>query len=43
MHKKLSADAYDLLKKLLEKDPKLRISAAEALNHPWFNTITKND
>jgi serine/threonine protein kinase len=25
----------DLLKKMLEKDPKKRITAAEALKHPW--------
>jgi len=43
MHKKLSPEAYDLLKKLLEKDPKIRMSAAEALNHNWFNTINKNE
>ena len=27
----------DLLKKMLEKDPKKRISASEALNHDFFS------
>eukprot|EP01017_Pseudomicrothorax_dubius_P024022 TRINITY_DN2556_c0_g1_i5.p1 TRINITY_DN2556_c0_g1~~TRINITY_DN2556_c0_g1_i5.p1 ORF type:complete len:221 (-),score=28.63 TRINITY_DN2556_c0_g1_i5:130-792(-) len=33
----ISSIAKDLLMKLLSKDPGKRISAAEALNHPWFN------
>ena len=33
----LSADAVDLLRRLLESDPKKRISAAEACHHVWFN------
>ena len=32
---KVSEEAIDLLSKLLHKDFKTRISAAEALNHPW--------
>ena len=32
----LSNSGKDLIKKLLVKDPKKRISASEALNHPWF-------
>lgn len=28
--------AYDILKRMLEKDPRLRISAQEALRHPYF-------
>ena len=26
-----------MIKKLLEKDPKLRPEASEALTHPWFH------
>ena len=33
---KLSNSAKDLIKKLLIMDPKKRISAQDALNHPWF-------
>ena len=34
--KNVSNEAKDLIKKLLAYDPKERISAAEALQHPWF-------
>ena len=27
----------DLLEKMIQKDPKLRISAENALNHPYFS------
>lgn len=33
----LSDVGYDLLGRLLEMDPAKRISAAEALKHPWFS------
>ena len=33
---KLSKNAIDLIQKLLNKDINKRISAREALNHPWF-------
>jgi calcium-dependent protein kinase len=33
---KISSEGKDLIKKLLEMNPKRRISAADALNHPWF-------
>jgi len=36
---KISEDAKDLIRKMLVKDPSERISAAEALKHPW---MTKN-
>ncbi|CAH8275785.1 unnamed protein product [Arabidopsis lyrata] len=32
----ISESAKDLVRKLLTKDPKLRISAAQALEHPWI-------
>lgn len=32
----LSECGLDLLQKLLAYDPEARISAAEALQHPWF-------
>ena len=34
---KISKEAQDLVKKLLEKDPEKRVTAAEALSHSWFN------
>ena len=33
---KLSGDALDLLKRMLEKNPVQRISVHEALKHPWI-------
>ena len=37
----IEPDALDLLSKLLTYDPDQRISAEEALNHPYFNEIHK--
>ena len=34
---KVSDAGKDLIKQLLQHDPKKRISAMEALRHPWFN------
>ena len=34
----LSAHAKDLIFKLLQYDPKKRLSAEEAIEHPWFKT-----
>lgn len=34
----MSPSAKDLVSRLLEKDPYKRISAADALAHPWFHT-----
>ena len=33
---RISSNALDLIQKLLNKDVEKRISAKEALNHPWF-------
>lgn len=32
----LSEEAQSLIKGLLEKDPATRLTAAQALTHPWF-------
>jgi len=32
----VSEEAQDLISKMLEVDPEERISAREALSHPWF-------
>ena len=37
----VSAEAKDLIKKLLDKNPVTRLSAVDAMSHPWFNDITK--
>lgn len=37
--KRVSADAKDLLQRMIKVEPRARISAAEILNHPW---ITKH-
>ncbi len=37
----LTDKGYDLLKKLLIYDPERRLSAEEALRHPWFNENPK--
>ena len=39
----ISEDAKDLIRKLLEYSPEKRLSAEEALNHPWFvKTLGEN-
>ena len=40
---KISNDAKDLIKKLLEKNPKKRISPFEAMKHPWIIKYAKNN
>ena len=32
----LSTKGFNLLKRMLELNPEKRISASEALSHPWF-------
>lgn len=36
--KTISADAKNLVERLLERDPTKRLTAAEALAHPWFES-----
>jgi len=38
----LDADGYDLLEKLLQYDPNKRLTAASALQHPYFKSDTSN-
>ena len=37
----LSNEAKDIIKKILEVDPKKRLNFEEIKNHPWFNIIDK--
>ncbi|XP_010536433.1 PREDICTED: calcium-dependent protein kinase 29 [Tarenaya hassleriana] len=37
----ISEDAKDLIRKMLKRDPKKRITAAEALEHPWMKADSK--
>lgn len=41
MYQKLPLDWLDLMKRLLEKDPKKRITASEALDHEFFSNDSK--
>lgn len=40
LHEKVKAspEALDLLSKMLIYNPKKRITAFDAINHPWFKT-----
>lgn len=38
----LDASGVDLLGRMLALDPNRRISAKEALRHPWFNDLDKS-
>jgi len=40
---RLSAECVDLVKKLMERDPERRISAAAALCHPWLQQSADNE
>lgn len=35
----MSSDGVDLLRKMLEKDPTKRITAAQALNHEYMKSL----
>merc|ERR1712190_191701 len=37
----VSREGLDLCRKLLDKDPQRRLTAAQALAHPWFQDPTK--
>ena len=39
MPKIFSPNLQDLLSKMLEKEPRRRITAAEAIKHPWFKEL----
>ena len=39
--KDVSDEAIDLIKKCLTTDPKQRVNAGEALNHPWFKNAVQ--
>lgn len=39
----VSSEAIDLVKKCLTYDPEKRISASEALEHPWFKKFAKGE
>ena len=39
----LSEDAIDLLSKMVVLEPSKRISAREALNHPYFTNCTEEE
>lgn len=38
----LSSEAVDLLKRMLNRDVSSRISVPEALDHPWFDELKRN-
>ena len=40
---KLSKSSIDLIKRLLTMDPEQRISAEQALNHPWFKEFKSQE
>ncbi len=40
--RKLDGDGVDLLTRMLQYDPKKRISAVEALKHPYFDSLRPN-
>ncbi|GBE60836.1 calcium-dependent kinase CDPK2B [Babesia ovata] len=39
-YSKITPDAFDLLRRLLVKDPQKRMSTSEALRHPWLRQAT---
>ncbi|KAJ0097341.1 hypothetical protein Patl1_28750 [Pistacia atlantica] len=39
----LSSEARDFVKRLLNKDPRKRLTAAQALSHPWIKNSNSND
>jgi calcium-dependent protein kinase len=43
MQNKLSEDAVDLVKAMLNKSPSERITMQEVLNHPWLNSNVRSE
>ncbi len=41
IYKRLSPEAKEIMKQMLTKDPKKRVSAKEALKHKWFEIADK--
>jgi len=39
----VSEDVKDLIRSMLEYDPNRRISAVQALRHPWFDCLKKGN
>lgn len=42
-YKKIPRDTLDLLMRMLEKDPRKRMNADDALQHPYFNNMMELD
>lgn len=40
--KKLSPNASDVIKHMMEPDPEVRLTASSLLEHPWFNFVKKS-
>ena len=40
--KQLDSTGFDLLQKMLVYDPAVRVTAADALDHPWFTDLDKS-
>lgn len=42
-YEKVDKEDYDLLKRMLSEKPEERITASEALRHPYFNGFENNE
>jgi len=43
IRERISGKGIDLLKKFLTYAPSLRVSASQALQHPWFNDVKQRE